>query len=46
VDFPAEALKLKKLKEIRIQLMYIPSAYKLQTANFNVSISGQPVSNK
>ena len=41
VDFPAEALKAKKLKEIRIELVYIPSSYKLQTANFNVSIGGQ-----
>lgn len=38
VDFPAEALKAKKLKEIRLELAYIPSAYKLQTANFSVSI--------
>ncbi|MBI3067961.1 MAG: hypothetical protein HYY79_03515 [Betaproteobacteria bacterium] len=41
VDFPAEALKAKILKEIRIELAYIPSSYKLQTANFNVSIGGQ-----
>jgi len=41
VDFPAEALKAKKLKEIRIELVYIPSPYKLQTANFSVSIGGQ-----
>ena len=41
VDFPAEALEAKKLKEIRIELAYIPSSYKLQTANFNVSIGGQ-----
>jgi hypothetical protein len=38
VDFPAEALAAKKLKEIRIELAYIPSSYKLQTAGFNVSI--------
>jgi len=38
VDFPAEALKAKKLKEIRLELAYIPSAYKMQTANFSVSI--------
>ena len=43
VDFPAAALKEKKLKEIRIELAYIPSAYKLQTANFSVSIGGQSV---
>jgi hypothetical protein len=38
VDFPAEALKTKKLKEIRLELAYIPSSYKMQTANFSVSI--------
>ena len=41
VDFPVEALQAKKLKEIRIELAYIPSSYRLQTANFNVSIGGQ-----
>ena len=43
VDFPAAALKASKLKEIRIELAYIPSAYKLQTANFSVSIGAAPV---
>jgi len=28
VDFPAEALKAKKLKEIRLEFAYIPSPYK------------------
>jgi len=42
VDFPAAALKASKLKEIRIELAYIPSAYKLQTANFSVSIGTAP----
>ena len=42
VDFPAAALKTSKLKEIRIELAYIPSSYKLQTANFNVSIGAAP----
>ena len=41
VDFPAAALKAKTLKEIRIELAYIPSAYKQETANFAVSIGGQ-----
>ncbi|MBI2152224.1 MAG: hypothetical protein HYW16_06450 [Candidatus Rokubacteria bacterium] len=41
VDFPAEALKVKKLKEIRLELTYIPSPYKEETVNFTVSISGQ-----
>lgn len=45
VDFPAEALKAKKLKEIRLELAYIPSAYRMQTANFSVSI-GEPVAGK
>ena len=42
VDFPAGALTASKLKEIRIELAYIPSAYKLQTANFGVSIGAAP----
>ena len=41
VDFPAEALKAKKLKEIRIELAYIPSPYKEETVNFTVVIGGQ-----
>ena len=42
VDFPAAALAENKLKEIRIELVYIPAPYKLQTAGFGVSIGGQP----
>ena len=41
VDFPAEALKAKKLKEIRMELAYIPSPYQEETINFTVSIGGQ-----
>jgi len=41
VDFPAEALKAKKLKEIRLDLVYILSPYKEEAVNFNVSIGGQ-----
>jgi hypothetical protein len=41
VDFPAEALKAKRLKEIRLELAYIPSPYHAETVNFVVSISGQ-----
>jgi len=41
VDFPAEALKAKKLKEIRLELAYIPSPYKEETINFTVAIGGQ-----
>jgi uncharacterized membrane protein YeaQ/YmgE (transglycosylase-associated protein family) len=38
VDFPAEALKAKRLKEIRLELAYIPSPYHEETVNFVVSI--------
>jgi len=41
VDFPAEALKAKKLKEIRLELAYIPSPYKEESVNFTVAIGGQ-----
>ncbi|MBI4637910.1 MAG: hypothetical protein HY727_16365 [Candidatus Rokubacteria bacterium] len=40
VEFPAEALKAKRLKEIRLELAYIPSPYREETVNFTVSISG------
>jgi hypothetical protein len=38
VEFPAEALKAKKLKEIRLELAYIPSPYREETVSFIVSI--------
>ena len=38
VEFPAEALKEKRLKEIRIEFAYIPSPYREETVNFAVSI--------
>jgi hypothetical protein len=41
VDFPAEALKEKKLKDIRLELTYLPSAYRDETVNLAVSIGGQ-----
>ena len=41
VDFPAAALKTKKLREIRIELSYIPTPFKQETARFIVSIGGQ-----
>jgi hypothetical protein len=41
VDFPAEALKAHRLKEIRLELAYIPSPYREETVNFTVSIGGQ-----
>jgi len=37
VEFPAGALKAKKLKEIRLELAYIPSPYQEETANFTAS---------
>jgi hypothetical protein len=40
-NFPAEALKAKKLKEIRLELVYIPSPYKEETLNFVVSVGGR-----
>jgi len=41
VDFPAEALKAQRLKEIRLELAYIPSPYREETVKFTVSIGGQ-----
>ena len=41
VDFPAAALKAKTLREIRLELAYIPSPYKEETINLPVSITGQ-----
>jgi len=41
VEFPAGALTAKKLKEIRLELAYIPSPYKEETVTFSVSIGGQ-----
>jgi hypothetical protein len=38
VEFPVEALKAKRLKEIRLELVYIPSPYRGETVNFVVSI--------
>jgi uncharacterized membrane protein YeaQ/YmgE (transglycosylase-associated protein family) len=38
VEFPAEALKAKRLKEIRLEFAYIPSPYREETVNFAVSI--------
>jgi uncharacterized membrane protein YeaQ/YmgE (transglycosylase-associated protein family) len=37
-EFPAEALKARKLKEIRVAFVYIPSPYREETVNFAVSI--------
>jgi len=38
VEFPVEALKAKKLKEIRLELAFIPSPFRGETVNFVVSI--------
>ena len=40
-EFPVEALKAKKLKEIRLELTYIPSPFREETLKFAVSIGGQ-----
>jgi hypothetical protein len=41
VDFPAEALKASTLKTIRVNLAYVPSPYREETANLPVSIGGK-----
>jgi hypothetical protein len=38
VNFPAAALKARKLKEIRLELVYVPSPYTEETVDFIVSI--------
>ena len=38
VEFPAEALKAKRLKEIRLEFAYIPSPYQEEMVSFAVSI--------
>ena len=38
-EFPVAALQMKRLKEIRLELLYIPSAYRQETMNFGVSIA-------
>lgn len=38
VDFPVEALQANRLKEIRLELAYIPSPFREETVNFAVSI--------
>ncbi len=43
VDFPAEALKAMRLKEIRLDLAYIPSPYREEAVHFVVSIGGPPL---
>jgi len=41
VDFPAAALKAKTLKEIRVELSYIPSPYREETLTFPVSLGAR-----
>ncbi len=41
VDFPTEALKAGKLKQIHLDLAYVPSSYREETVNFIVSIGGK-----
>lgn len=40
-EFPVEALKAQKLKEIRLDLDYLPSAYKRESLKFPVSIGSK-----
>jgi hypothetical protein len=43
VDFPAGALKADTLKEIRLDLAYIPSPYREEIVRLGVSIGeGKP----
>jgi uncharacterized membrane protein YeaQ/YmgE (transglycosylase-associated protein family) len=41
VDFPAEALKANRLKEIHLELAYIPAPYHEETVHFIVSIGSK-----
>jgi hypothetical protein len=43
-DFPVEALKAKRLKDVRVELTYIASPYKEETMNFPVSIGAAALS--
>jgi hypothetical protein len=40
-EFPVAALKAKSLKEVRLELSFIPSQFREETLNFTVSIGGQ-----
>jgi hypothetical protein len=40
-EFPVAALKAKNLKEVRLDLSFIPSQFREETLNFTVSIGGQ-----
>jgi len=38
VEFPGEALQANRLKELRLELVYVPSPFREETVNFAVSI--------
>lgn len=40
-EFPVAALKAKSLKEVRLELAFIPSQFRQENLNFTVSIGGQ-----
>jgi hypothetical protein len=40
-EFPVAALKAKNLKEVRLELAFIPSQFREETLSFTVSIGGQ-----
>jgi hypothetical protein len=40
VDFPADALHSKTLREIRLDLVYSPAAYRQETATIAIAIGG------
>ena len=40
-EFPVAALKAKNLKEVRLELSFIPSQFREEVLNFTVSIGGQ-----
>jgi len=41
VNFPTAALQARKLKEIRLELTYLPSPYRQETASLPISIGAQ-----
>lgn len=41
VEFPSEALKAKRLRDIRIDITYLPAAFRQQRVDVPVSIGGQ-----
>jgi hypothetical protein len=40
-EFPVAALKANNLKEVRLELAFIPSQFREETLSFTVSIGGQ-----